>query len=160
MDHKLLRLVYVAEYLLALIAVFTVWSEVGVQTHLDLMAWYIKLFLGPAIAYAVVRATMTAVADERAWNGRTLRWVGIMLLLSAMAGLMSYYSHLYEPSDEDEQSPATESKAGQRRAEQELRLRIVPEAAQDVAAVCQQSFVGGKNLERDGAVVFRRLERP
>jgi hypothetical protein len=109
MDSRFLRIVYIFEYLLALIAVFTVWSQVGGQTHLDLMAWYIKLFLGPIMAYAVVRASMAALEGGRAWNGTTLRWTGILLLLAATAGLMTFYSHLYEPGDEDEQTPATQT---------------------------------------------------
>src|SRR5436305_1994839 len=109
MDSRLLRILYVLEYLLALLAVFTVWSQVGGQTHLELMAWYIKLFLGPGIAYAIVRTTMSAVAEERAWSGRTLRWTGMTLLLAAAAGLMSYYSHLYEPDDADDTAPTAQT---------------------------------------------------
>ena len=33
-----LRLAFVAEFLLALVAILEVWSEVGGQNHLDLMA--------------------------------------------------------------------------------------------------------------------------
>jgi hypothetical protein len=109
MEKNFLRIVYAAEFLLALIAVFTAWSQVGGQGHLDLMAWYVKLFLGLVMAYAIVRATAAAVADERAWNGKTLRWMGILVLFAAVAGVITYYYHLYEPNDEENDQPTTQS---------------------------------------------------
>jgi len=41
-----LRLAYATQYLIAVIAVFVLWSQVGGQSHLDLMPWYVKLGLG------------------------------------------------------------------------------------------------------------------
>jgi len=102
MDSKLLRVIYVFEFLLALIAVYVVWSQSGTQYHLDLMAWYWKLGIGLAAAYAVVKATAAALTAERAWNGRTLRWLAALLALAAAAGLVTYYYHLYEPGDEEQ----------------------------------------------------------
>ena len=109
MDPKLLRLVYIAEFLLALIAVYTVWSQVGGQGHLDQMAWYLKLPLGMLMAYAIVRATAAAISEERAWNSRVLRWAGIVVLLAILEGTVTYYTHLYEPADEDTDEPTTTS---------------------------------------------------
>src|SRR5260370_22260733 len=103
MEPKLLRLAYIAEFLLALIAVFQVWSQVGAQTHLDLMAWYVKLFFSVAMAYAVVRATQSAVGSEDAWNGHVLGWLALVAVLAAGAGMVTYYVHLNEPADEEEQ---------------------------------------------------------
>jgi hypothetical protein len=108
MEPKLLRLAYIAEFLLALIAVFIVWSQVGGQTHLDLMAWYFKLFFSVAIAYAVVRATQAAVGSEDAWNGHVLGWLALVGVLAAGAGMITYYVHLYEPADEEDQ-PTTQT---------------------------------------------------
>ena len=48
------RLAYVVEFLLALIAVGLLWSEVGGQGHLDLMPWYQKLVLTVALAWVIV----------------------------------------------------------------------------------------------------------
>jgi hypothetical protein len=48
MPPALHRLAYVAEFLLALIAIWTLWSQVGGQGHLDLMPWYDKLGLSVA----------------------------------------------------------------------------------------------------------------
>jgi hypothetical protein len=103
-----LRLFYAIEFLIALIATFTVWSQVGGQYHLDLMAWYWKLFLGAGIAFAAVKATAAAVAGQRAWNGRTLRWISIILALALACGAVTYYYHLTEPppDDEDQQDTA------------------------------------------------------
>src|SRR3954468_2733666 len=108
MDVKLLRILYIAEFLLALIAVFTVWSQVGGQAHLDQMAWYLKLPLGVLMAYSIVRATGAAVSEERAWNGRTLRWTGMLALFVVLAGVTTYLAHLSEGEDEEE-NPTTTS---------------------------------------------------
>ena len=109
MDPKLLRIVYIAEFLLAIIAVFTAWSQIGGQGHLDQMAWYLKLPLGLLMPYAIVRATSAAVSEDHRWNARALRWTGILALLAILAGLATYYTHLYEPADEEEQPETTQT---------------------------------------------------
>jgi len=64
----------------------------------------VKLLLGGAAAFSVVKATAAAVSGERAWNGKTLRWLGILLVLLVGCGLASYYVHQYvEPADDDQQ---------------------------------------------------------
>ena len=70
----ILRLAYTTQFLIALIAVFVLWSQVGGQGHLDLMPWSVKLGLGLAAAYGVVRATAASVAgDARVeWTGGAL----------------------------------------------------------------------------------------
>jgi hypothetical protein len=98
----ILRLAYATQFLIALIAVFVLWSEVGGQTHLDLMPWYLKLGLGGGAAFAAVKSTAAAVGGQPAWNGRTLKWLGILLVLLVGCGLSSYYVHLYGESDEDQ----------------------------------------------------------
>ena len=100
----ILRLAYTTQFLLALLAVFLLWSEVGGQVHLDLMPWYLKLVLGGGAAFASVKATAAAVGHEKAWNGKTLRWMGILIALLVACGLASYYYHVYEePDDQDDQ---------------------------------------------------------
>lgn len=99
----ILRLAYATQFLLALIAVFLLWSEVGGQTHLDLMPWYLKLGLGGGAAFAVVKATAASVGGQPAWNARTLRWLGILVVLLIGCGLSSYYVHMYGESDEDDE---------------------------------------------------------
>src|ERR1035441_9251861 len=73
----ILRLAYATQFLIALIAVFVLWSEVGGQVHLDLMPWYFKLAFGAGAAFAMVKATAAAVSHEHPWNGQTLKWLGI-----------------------------------------------------------------------------------
>jgi len=108
----ILRLAYATQFLLALIAVFVLWSEVGGQGHLDIMPWYLKLVLGGGAAFATVKATAAAVSNERSWNGQTLRWIGVLLLLLLGCGLVTYYYHLYgEEDEEDEDQSVTSSLA-------------------------------------------------
>src|ERR1043166_7234270 len=98
----LLRLAYSSQFIVALIAIFLLWSEVGGQSHLDLMPWYLKLALGVGGAFAVVKATMAAVSRDTAWNAGTLKWFGIALALLLGCGLASYYYHVYGETDEDQ----------------------------------------------------------
>jgi predicted permease len=97
----ILRLAYTTLFLIALLAVFELWSQVGGQTHLDLIPWYIKLVLGMGAAFATVKAAAAAVGGEKAWNRRTLRWTVILALLLVCCGLASYYAHLYSEDDDD-----------------------------------------------------------
>jgi len=105
----ILRLAYTTQFLLALLAVFVLWGDVGGQGHLDLMPWYLKLGLGGGAAFATVKATAAAVSNERAWNGRTLRWAGILLALLVGCGLASYYYHVYGEQDEDDEDDSQTS---------------------------------------------------
>jgi len=105
----ILRLAYTTQFLVALFAVFYVWSEVGGQSHLDLMPWYLKLGLGGATAFAIVRATMGTVSHERIWNSQTLRWIGILLVLLVGCGLASYYVHVYSEEDEEQENESLTS---------------------------------------------------
>jgi hypothetical protein len=102
----LLRLAYTTQFLIALIAVFVLWSEVGGQSHLDLMPWYLKLALGGGAAFAAMKATVAAVGREKPWNGQCLRWLGVMIALLVCCGLASYYAHLNEDTDESDQPEA------------------------------------------------------
>jgi hypothetical protein len=99
----ILRLAYTTQFLIAWIAIFFVWSEVGGQSHLDLLPWHIKLALGSAAAFFAVKATASAVASDAPWNGRTLKWFGLMLLMMLGCGIASYYAHVYLEEDEGDQ---------------------------------------------------------
>lgn len=110
----ILRLAYATQFLLALIAVFLLWSQVGGQSHLDLMPWYLKLCLGGGAAYAAVRATMAAVSRDAAWNGGTLKWCGILLALLIGCGLATFYVHnnLEDDETDTEDQPAVSQLLG------------------------------------------------
>jgi hypothetical protein len=107
----ILRLAYVTQLLIATIAVFTLWSEVGGQAHLDLMPWYLKLGLGAGAAVAVVKATKAAVEAPDGWNGGSLKWFGILIALLIGCGLASYYFHVYGESDEEQQDETQTSQS-------------------------------------------------
>jgi len=99
----ILRLAYTTQFLIALIAVFILWSEVGGQSHLDLLPWYWKVILGPGAAFTIVKATAAAVDGKQPWNARTLKWTGLTLLLLIACGLASFYAHVYLEDDETDQ---------------------------------------------------------
>ena len=119
----ILRLAYVSQFLIAVIAVFTLWSEVGGQSHLDLMPWYLKLGLGAGAALAAVNATKAAVDSPRGWNSASLKWFGIALALLIGCGLASYYFHVYGESDEEQEDESVTSQA--RFAGPPLRVRFL-----------------------------------
>jgi hypothetical protein len=98
----ILRLAYSTQFLIALIAIFVMWSQVGGQNHLDLLPWTVKLVLGVAAAYGVVRATVASVSGDRAWNGQTIRWLGLTIALLAACGYASYYAHTNLEDDDTE----------------------------------------------------------
>jgi heme/copper-type cytochrome/quinol oxidase subunit 3 len=100
----LLRLAYSTLYLIALIAVFVAWSQIGGQTHVDLLPWWVKLVLGTTMALSIVRAIMAAQSGTRAWNGQTLKWLGLTIALGVLCGMATYYAHMYlEDTGDDTQ---------------------------------------------------------
>ena len=101
MPPVLLRLAYVSEFLLALIAALMLWSQVGGQGHLDLMPWYDKLGLSVALALVTVLGTMSAVGHERAWNARTLAFLLMGLLIAGAMAALTYYYHVHEEDDDE-----------------------------------------------------------
>ena len=97
----MLRIAYVCEFLLALLAISVVWGQVGGQDHLDLMPWYDKFVLIFALALVTVVGTVAAVSHERAWNGITVACVAMALLLLCAMGAVTYYYHVHEDQDQD-----------------------------------------------------------
>jgi hypothetical protein len=91
---------YALEFLLALIAIFTVWSEVGGQGHMDLLPWYIKLACSLSMAWCSVRFTAAIVEHEKTWNQHTAVWFIGMILVAIVMGGITYYYHLHEVPDE------------------------------------------------------------
>ena len=95
-----IRLVYVLEYLVAVVAILNLWTEVGGAGHMDLISWYTKLSLTLGLATSLVIATAAAVAGERVWNARTIGWSLVSLALMCAMGTASYYAHLHENDDQ------------------------------------------------------------
>jgi hypothetical protein len=104
-----LRLAYAVEFLVALIAILNVWSEVGGQGHLDLMPWHIKLACIAGLAWCCVRFTAGIVEQNKIWTRRTVAWfAGILLFCIAMGGI-TYYYHLHEEPEDDDQDTTAAS---------------------------------------------------
>jgi cytochrome c biogenesis factor len=98
----MLRIAYVCEFLLALLAITVVWGQVGGQDHLDLMPWYDKLVLTFALALVIVLGTVAAVSRERAWNGLSMVCLAIAILIACAMGVVTYYYHLHEDDQDTE----------------------------------------------------------
>jgi hypothetical protein len=119
-----LRLAYAFLFLLAVLAILTLWSEVGGQGHLDLMPWYTKLACVMASAWCCVRLTAGLVEEQNIWSRRTLRWLaGLILVATAMAAI-TYYYHLHEEPD---QSDSDETSATAMNAQPARTMRISAE---------------------------------
>ncbi len=97
----MLRIAYVCEFLLALLAISVVWGQVGGQDHLDLMPWYDKFVLIFALALITVAGTVAAVSRERAWNGISIACLAMALLIMSAMGAVTYYYHVHEDQDQD-----------------------------------------------------------
>ena len=86
---------------------FFVWSQAGGQTHLDLIPWYWQLGLVALLAFTVVRATAAAYAGEKGWNAATVRWMVLAAFVAVAMGSLTYYHHLNEPSEEEQEGGVT-----------------------------------------------------
>lgn len=100
MPPSILRLAFMIEFLVALVAIFETWSMVGGQGHLDLMPWYAKLSFVLSLAVVTVMGTMAAMAHERAWNAKTIACLVLAMMLAAGMGATTYYYHLHENDDQ------------------------------------------------------------
>ena len=100
LNRAWLRMAYTFEFWIALIAIFTVWSQVGGQGHLDLIAWYIKLSCALALAWSAVRMTSAMVENAHAWNWTTVKWFLAVLALAILATGITFWYHLHEVPDE------------------------------------------------------------
>ncbi len=122
MPARLLRPLLIVEFLIALQAVFTCWSQIGGQYHLDLMFWPWKLSLSAAAALLTTGLTASLVRTDGVVGKKAWLYGWLLLATIALAGIVTYYYHLHEPTDEDNQDdqPATITKArdaGYRRAD-------------------------------------------
>jgi len=104
MRNSLLRPFLVLEFLIAIDAVFTVWSEVGGQYHLDLMFWPWKLGIGAGAATLVVLITGQLARNGGAFTRRARMQSSLLIVLVLLAGLVTYYYHLNEPADQNDDS--------------------------------------------------------
>jgi hypothetical protein len=76
------------------------------------MPWYVKLVCIFGLAWFCVRFTAGMVAQTRVWTPRTIAWfVGILLWGIAMGGI-TYYYHLHEEPQEDNEDTTAASMRG------------------------------------------------
>lgn len=104
MTSQLLRLVYAVEFLVALVAIFTAWSEIGGQAVLDLMHWGWKLGLSLILAASVVGFSAAIATEERLWTLRSARWLTAVLLCLAGIVVVTYYYALQVDNSEGDDS--------------------------------------------------------
>ncbi len=108
MNDKLLRVAYALEFLVALVAIFTAWSEIGGQAALDLMHWGFKFGFSILLAFAISAYTAAVVAGASWWTLRSARWLtGILLLIAAMAVVTYFYSLQADAGESDETTNST-----------------------------------------------------
>jgi hypothetical protein len=104
-----LRLAYAVEFLIALIATLNMWSEIGGQGHLDLMPWYIKLACIVGLAWCCVRFTAGIVEQNKVWTRRSIAWFAGILLVGVAMGGITYYYHLHEEPEDDQEDTTAAS---------------------------------------------------
>lgn len=100
MPPYILRLGFMIEFLVALVAIFETWSMVGGQSHLDLMPWWAKLCFVFGLALITVMGSMALVSHERVWNAKTIACLLVALIIAAGMGVTTYYYHLHENDDQ------------------------------------------------------------
>src|SRR5438067_1579729 len=87
----------VVVFLLALNSIGNFWNLVGGQYHLELMFWPWKLGLTLALATLATMVTANMAGGRPVWR------LGLLIAaLMAIAGGVTYYYHLNEPTDEDQ----------------------------------------------------------
>jgi hypothetical protein len=101
MEPRPLRIAYAIEFLLALIACFECWSQIGGQAPLDLMPWWLKLLLAAGFAAAFVRLTAVAVRNHPFPAVPVIRWGVAFVLVLAVIALITYYFFLHVPPEQD-----------------------------------------------------------
>ncbi len=104
MTPRTLRFGYVCEFLIALIAIFASWSEIGGQPALDIMHWGWKLGLSVALAAAIVAYTATLVTEDSLWNLRSARWLTVIVIIVIGIGAVTYYYALQADSGESDET--------------------------------------------------------
>jgi peptidoglycan/LPS O-acetylase OafA/YrhL len=110
MEPRPLRIAYAVEFLIALIAFFECWSQMGGQAPLDLMPWWVKLGMAVAFCAVVVRLTAVAVRNEAFPPLLLIRWSLALVMVLLVIALTTYYFYLREPVDEDSgDEPVTSS---------------------------------------------------
>lgn len=107
METQPLRIAYAIEFLVALVAFFECWSQIGGQGPLDLMPWWLKLLFAVSFSFLVVKLTAVMVSNEPFPSIGLIRWGLAFVALLIMIALTTYFFHLNEPADEDSDEPVS-----------------------------------------------------
>lgn len=91
MTPKLLRLAYLSEFFVAVVAIFTAWSEIGGQATLDVMPWAWKCGLGIGLSAASVCYTAALVSHDSIWDKRVSKWLALLIVLLLGMGAVTYF---------------------------------------------------------------------
>ena len=110
MTPRYLRILFLFEFLVAVVAIFTAWSEIGGQAVLDVMPWEWKGGLGLGLAALFVAYSAALSSAESVWNARTTKWLALILVALITMGVITFYYALQaenEPPEEPEGSAAS-----------------------------------------------------
>lgn len=111
MTVQRLRLVYAFEFLVAMMAIFQSWSEIGGQSALDLMNWGWKLGFSLILASSIVAFTASIASSESFWTMRSARWItAIVLTVVAMAVVTYFYSLQEDAGSTDETGTVSQNR--------------------------------------------------
>lgn len=103
MTRKLLRLAYAIEFLIAMMATFTAWSEIGGQDALDLMPWGWKFGFSIGLCIAIVAYTSAIVSNDSLWTMRSARWITAIVIVTAGMAAVTYYYALQVGANETDE---------------------------------------------------------
>ena len=113
MRSRFLRPLLVFEFLIAVEVWLTFWSQVGGQYHLDLMFWPWKFGLTVAAAWlttAITAELFRFIPEKPGSLSRRGKLYAFLLALAVLtAGVVTYYYHMNEPSDEEDNTDTTPS---------------------------------------------------
>ena len=102
MPDRVLRPLLIVEFLLAVQVLSSFWAEVGGQYHLELMHWGWKFGLNLLAAGLVAAITSCVARAEGSLPRRVWAYGGLLMATMAVAGVVTYYYHVNEPSDDED----------------------------------------------------------
>jgi hypothetical protein len=126
MRNSLLRPLLIVEFLVAVEAIFTFWSQVGGQYHLDLMFWPWKFGIGIGAAGLIVAITASLARNGGSITRRVLILCALLTAVVVVAGVVTYYYHLYEPTDQQDEPDDQPAKVSRSVTRPGMRFRLSP----------------------------------
>ncbi|HEX4275208.1 MAG TPA: hypothetical protein VHZ74_07640 [Bryobacteraceae bacterium] len=128
MDKRFLRPLLIVEFLLTVQVIFTFWSQVGGQYHLDLMFWPWKLGISVAAAGLIVAITANLVRNEGGITRRSVVYFSVLIATLIVAGVVTYYYHVNEPTEDDDDSINEPARISRIITRENVLLAVLPPA--------------------------------